>query len=269
MKASVLVSGVIILICLVGVVGLGDGNTLIEHKPIVIGSDYQFTVENGVVSGSGTVDDPYIIEGWKIDAGYNDYGIRIHRTSCYFIIRNVEISGAGKAAIYLSYVKNGEIQECHLSGNWIGISLNFASHNRISGCMIESNVDGIHFYFSHDNQILQNTITKNDTAIWLDACNDNDIIGNAISNNHMGVYLDLGSEGNLIYGNAFINNVHDAHSVAKNQWDYKGKGNYWSDYQGIDADKNGIGDSPYVIRSKGDQDDFPLLKMPKLEAPSK
>ncbi len=262
MKTSAIAGGIIILVLLIGTLGFGVENNLIDHKPIIIGSDYQFTVENGVVSGSGTVDDPYIIEGWRIDAGYSDYGIRIHRTSRYFIIRNVEISGARKAAISLSYVQNGEIQDCHLSGNWIGISLNFSSHNKISKCTIESNVDGIHFYFSPDNQILQNTISKNDTAVWLDASNGNDIIGNTISNNYMGVYLDLGSEGNLAYGNAFIDNVHDAHSTSVNQWDYKGKGNYWSDYQGIDADENGIGDSPYVIRSKGDQDNFPLLKMP-------
>jgi len=261
MKKGTLVSGIVVLVCLIGVLGLATESNLIDHKPITIEGDYQFTADNGVVSGSGTVDDPYIIEGWKIDAGYSDYGIRIHRTSRYFIIRNVEISGAGKAAIFLSYVKNGRIEDCRLVGNWIGVSLSFSSHNRIEKCKIESNVDGIHFYFSFDNQILQNTIVKNDTAVWFDAANGNDIIGNTVSHNYMGVYLDLGAQENLIYENVFLKNVHNAHSVAVNRWDYAGKGNYWSNYHGIDANKDGIGDSPYVI-SKGDQDNFPLLKIP-------
>jgi nitrous oxidase accessory protein NosD len=78
----------------------------------------------------------------------------------------------------------------------------------------------------------------------------------------MGVYLDLGSEGNTIYGNTFLANVHNAHSVTANRWDCDGTGNYWYDYVGVDADENGIGDAPYVIRSQGDQDNFPLLRMP-------
>ena len=261
MRKCVIAAGFIVLVGMFWSIGFGAG-ALVDHSPIVIEGDYQFTVENGVVSGSGTVDDPYVIEGWRIDAGYNDYGIRIHRTTRYFIIRNVEISGAGKAGISLSYVKNGVITDSHLTGNWIGISLNFSAHNKISSCTIESNGDGIHFYFSHDNQIIQCTVTKNDTAIWLDGSNGNDLIGNTISANYMGVYLDLGAERNLIYSNAFIDNVHNAHSVAVNDWDYNGQGNYWSDYCGIDADENGIGDAPYVIRSKGDQDNYPLLNIP-------
>jgi hypothetical protein len=31
----------------------------------------------GVVKGSGTADDPYIIEGWIIDTRSHDYGIYI------------------------------------------------------------------------------------------------------------------------------------------------------------------------------------------------
>lgn len=78
----------------------------------------------------------------------------------------------------------------------------------------------------------------------------------------MGVYLDLGSQGNLLYHNTFLDNLHNAHSDDLNQWDYEGEGNYWFNYVGIDADENGIGDSPYVIASDSDQDNFPLLRAP-------
>jgi parallel beta-helix repeat protein len=261
MKKGALVCGMIVVFALVGSVTAASETTLIDRRPIEIGSNYQFSEENGVVAGSGTIDDPYIIEGWRIDAGYSDYGIRIHRTTRSFIIRNVEISGAGNSAIVLSYVKNGRVENCRLTGNWIGITLSFASHNRISECTLSSNTDGIRLYFSNDNQILCNTVTKTDTAIWLVASNTNEIIKNKIVDNYMGAYLDLGSQGNLLYRNAFLDNIHNAHSDELNRWDYKGEGNYWYNYVGIDADENGIGDSPYIIRGDSDQDNFPLLSL--------
>jgi len=247
----------------VGVVAVAADSVLTDHDPIVIGNDYEFTAQNGVVSGSGTIGDPYIIAGWKIDAGYSRYGISIHRTDRYFVIRNVKISGASQAGIFLSYVENGTVKDCDLSGNWIGIALNFASSNLVKDCTLSANTDGIHLYFSHDNDIFDNTVAKNDTAIWLDASNSCHIIGNTLENNHMGAYLDLGSQGNLIYNNVFSGNVHNAHSVDVNAWDKDGRGNYWSDWQAIDANNDGIWDSPYVIRSEGDQDNFPLVAPPE------
>ena len=38
-------------------------------------------------------------------------------------------------------------------------------------------------------------------------------------------------------------------------------GNYWDDYEGTDADGDGIGDTDYSIYSEKDEcDDYPLMK---------
>ncbi|MEN3009655.1 MAG: hypothetical protein ABDI20_01510 [Candidatus Bipolaricaulaceae bacterium] len=37
-----------------------------ERGPIVILSDQDFTAENGVVAGTGTPTDPYLLVGWTI-----------------------------------------------------------------------------------------------------------------------------------------------------------------------------------------------------------
>jgi parallel beta-helix repeat protein len=259
MKTGALAALILALLLLGGAAWAGS---LADHVPIQIGSDYEFTPENGVVAGSGTVDDPYVIAGWRIDAGYDDYGVRIHRTTRCFVIRGLEISGAKKAGIFLSYVQNGFVEECRLVGNWVGIALNFSSHNRISNCALRSNTDGVHLYFSCANQILSSTFDRNDTALYFDASNENDIVGNTFSGSAMGVFLDLGSQENLLYRNAFLDNLHNAHTVSPNHWDYKGAGNYWFDYVGIDANGDKIGDSPYVLSSDGDQDSFPLLSLP-------
>ena len=263
MKMGATVSWATVLFLLVGIGVAASCKDVHDRKPILINSNYEFTAENGVAAGTGTLDDPYIIEGWKIDAVYHDYGIRIHGTTRAFVIRNVKISGAAKAGIYLSSVSRGYVQDCELTSNWVGIVLNFCTFNRISGCTLANNVEGLHLRFSSDNQILSNTIDENEyAAVWLYASHANEIIGNVLAGSHMGVYLDLGSEGNLLYKNAFLANVHNAHSDKLNQWDCKQVGNYWFDYRGIDADEDGIGDSPYVISSDGDQDNFPLFVAP-------
>jgi hypothetical protein len=47
-----------------------------------------------------------------------------------------------------------------------------------------------------------------------------------------------------------------------NLWDNGVEGNYWSDYHGHDFDKNGIGDTPYIIDEIAEshpQDRYPLV----------
>jgi parallel beta-helix repeat protein len=179
----------------------------------------------------------------------------------------VEISGAAKSAVYLSYVRNGKIEDCVFEANWVGVTLNYSSLNRISGCVLANNTDGIRFYFSSRNQILANTFEDNEAAIWLDASNDNELGGNYIADGYTGVYLNLDSEANTIVGNAFVNNVRHAYTDDPNIWDDGAEGNYWSGFEFFDANEDGIWDSPYFISIDGDQDNYPLITHPLVPAP--
>jgi len=44
-----------------------EGSAYTPHLPILIAGDTNFTAVNGVTGGSGTLADPYLIEGWEIN----------------------------------------------------------------------------------------------------------------------------------------------------------------------------------------------------------
>jgi nitrous oxidase accessory protein NosD len=92
--------------------------------------------------------------------------------------------------------------------------------------------------------------------------------GNIIFNNTL-YYCGIGvafwsyAADNLLYGNSFLNNteqvkLYDTYNPIVGKWDNGVTGNYWSDYSGIDANGDGIGDTPYVINSDN-IDHFPLM----------
>lgn len=104
----------------------GLGTSGVERGPLVILSDADFTAENGVVAGSGTPDDPYIIAGWQIQVADEAFGVHIEGTSGHFILRGVMVSGAQDpegAAIYLAQVRNGTVEDCVVQDSVNGIKL--------------------------------------------------------------------------------------------------------------------------------------------------
>jgi len=72
--------------------------------------------------------------------------------------------------------------------------------------------------------------------------------------------LFSGSKNNQIYYNNIIND--NAYDGGKNIWDdgRDAGGNYWSYYNGIDKDGDGIGDTPYVIEGIGNMDNIPFIE---------
>jgi len=145
-----------------------------------------------------------------------------------------------------------------------------SSNLRIEGNSIENNYYGIVLSGSscQYNTIVENNIANNNEGISLGAGKYNNIVENNITNNDKGIYSSHSSNNN-IYKNNFINNTiqiydtieefPDSASPSENIWNYGVTGNYWSDYNGIDNDGDGIGDTPYVIDANN-QDNYPLMK---------
>lgn len=148
--------------------GYGEPEKRIEitytaHDPIVINGNSGFTNDSGVVWGSGTAEDPYIIENWEIDAFYG-HGILISNADVHFIVRNCFIyhGETNFTGIYLLNCKNGTLPNNICSNNACGITIEQSEGIIVSGNDCSwNNVNGILLYFSNMNYLMNNTFSNN------------------------------------------------------------------------------------------------------------
>jgi parallel beta-helix repeat protein len=122
MKRMALIALVLAVTGIVVIAGLGA-----SREPIVILGNGDFTEENGVLSGSGTTEDPYVIAGWEIGvpAGAS-YGVKIENVTAAFVLRGLIINGAGAvdgAAIRIGFAAGGAIEYCAIASSVNGIEI--------------------------------------------------------------------------------------------------------------------------------------------------
>ncbi len=164
---------------------------LVSRDVIRINSDADFTASNGVTGGTGTQSDPYIIDGWEIDAHGGWTAIYIGNTTSYAIIKNCLIYNATNLTS-LTY------------GYGSGIALYFAQNIKIENVTSINNVRGVYFYgsYSRYNILANSTLDGNRYGIYIRfRPNNNTIYNNTISNSTYGIYMEFGATYNIINNN--------------------------------------------------------------------
>lgn len=234
-----------------------------------------------------------------IDAENSGHGIIINADNV--TIKSLTIRNSGTISTYYEMdgaitinANNTLIQHCICENSYAGLQMKYAKNNTVDRTIIRNNSHGIFLYFSLSNIISNNTIEDNyDYGCYLysDANNNiirdnkftlsryslrvksryNTIYKNRFIDNKYGVYFCCGSKGNLVYANVFINNTgyNAKDNFNENRWyDVSFGGNFWDDYQGIDENNDGFGDTEYLVdEGKTSQeiaiDKYPFINWPK------
>ena len=170
-------------------------------------------------------------------------------------VKYLEISNNSQGIVLIN-TRNSVITKNKILNASCGIRLYRSSFNIISENIFDSNHWGAMFKYSENNTISENVL-KNLNGIHLIEASNNTFYHNIFNNNMS----------QKVYGQVYS-------FASTNIWDkgYPLGGNYWNDYSSVDenrgvnqniAGSDGIGDSPYIVRSPNNIDRYPLMTPPR------
>ncbi|MBK6912543.1 MAG: nitrous oxide reductase family maturation protein NosD [Ignavibacteriales bacterium] len=152
------------------------------------------------------------------------YGLHfMFSDSCSYIENTFENNGAGVAVMY---TKNISMLGNRFINNWGAASFGVLLKD-LTDCLIAKNI-----------------FDKNTNGLYLEGCSRITIEHNDFIQNGWALKLMANSQDNFFFENNFIANSFDVLTNSSQNFNLF-KRNYWSNYNGYDLDKNGIGDEPY------------------------
>ena len=234
----------------VALVGENSSNTIIDGNNT--GTVVQILADNVIISGFRLQNSGY---GWTRE------GVYVYAANNVKISSNTFVNACHD--IKLNYSQNSEVLGNTINGTMYGIRLMNSINCTAIGNNVSNCVAGVHLENATDCIVRGNYFTQNDQGIrFYSPCADNAIIANTVwNNNYDGMIAVMPPNAtffnNTVFHNNFVNNS-EPFIIQSNGtvWDNGLEGNYWTSYEGTDADQNGVGDTPYTFSSN--EDSFPL-----------
>jgi hypothetical protein len=196
-----------------------DGKVYTLTSDLVQKYAIKIQCSNIVFDGAG-----HVVSGY----GYPNKGLSVESVS-NVTVKDIEVKGFLDTDVSIE----STTKSAFLTVKAITFFLENSNFNTVAESNINSSYDFSLFLIVDSNN---NTIIRNNFANTVD-------VGNGFSN--------------TFFENNFARNK-DTLSGKANFWDNGSIGNYWSEYNGTDANGDGIGDTQHVINSFA-QDRFPLM----------
>lgn len=198
-------------------------------------------------------------------------GNAIHLWYCdSMTIRNNEIRNH-RDGIYLEFVNASQVIN-NISENNLryGLHFMFSNQNDYIGNTFRNNGAGVAVMFSrnitmnknnfernwgsssyglllkeiYDSEISGNEFIENTSAIYAEGANRCVVSNNNFRSNGWALKISGNCDGNTFTRNNFFSNTFDLSTNSKHNYNTYLE-NYWSEYNGYDLDKDGVGDVPY------------------------
>lgn len=196
-----------------------------------------------------------VLEGNTIDAGRDVVLWYSERLT----VRDNDITN-GRYGLHFMYCDDAIIAGNRLLHNSVGAYLMYSrrldmNHNTVAHNRGPSGY-GVGMKDLDDARVVENLFLDNRVGAYLDGT-PREVDGTGLFRENVFAYNDIGImllpsvKGNELYDNSFVDNEQQmaiAGSGAQpesNAWTVGGRGNYWSDYGGYDADGDGRGDMAY------------------------
>ncbi len=185
--------------------------------PIIINdnsaNNWAWARNNNLCSGSGTQDDPYIIQDLLINANDLDSGIIIENSVANIEIRNCKIINCkeDEYAVYLINTSNIILEniDCFTTQKDPTNSPRTSSDNVYWGNVASGGAYGFFFQDCHNNTVIYCTLYQcSKVGILLNGnCYENNITLNNISESNIAIFLNVSGYNNSItYNNMTYNN---------------------------------------------------------------
>lgn len=210
----------------------------------------------------------------------NSEGIRPRANNVLICENNITNCGTG--------ISGYDTKGITIVGNNItenGHAINIGQSNNITVAEnnISNNEGGLNMIYYGPYSVHGNNFTKNNWAVcFAEGCRSAEVYGNNFSENEIAVWLltfpvggdlAISGEGNKFFGNLLVANTQQISTHEKKignydpsnkgtdkvTWDNSTIGNYWDVYNGTDKNGDNIGETPYVLDEKN-QDNYPLTK---------
>jgi nitrous oxidase accessory protein len=246
--------------------GYYSENLVINKSINLVGENMETAIIDGMSNGT-------VVYVGSDNVSISDFKLQFSGCSCsYYYGVDVE-SGRQNISIINNNIFSDSTGILVKKGQDIIIARNNITFSRDYPILIEDSI-GV--------QILKNSVTDNlnqidianstqmviannkmmnngNGGIALTNSNNNTLSGNIIASNSLnGLYLSQ-SDYNVIVRNSLQSNGRNVYvRNSTDYWDDGFEGNYWSNYTGVDADKDGVGDTPFVLDANN-VDHHPLI----------